>query len=83
MVRTGLGKALPFVASSQNDSEVSWRSVDVAGKAMANDSNVAWQGSIGACASDGAAIAASEHGSAGGTALLMCGEILDPNLLHF
>ncbi len=42
--------------------------------------NVSGQGSIGACAGDGAAIATSEHGSAGGTSLLMYGGVAEPNL---
>ncbi len=42
--------------------------------------NVYCQGSIGACASSGAAIATSEHGSAGGTSLLMYGGVAEPNL---
>ena len=42
--------------------------------------NVKQPRSIGACASDGAAIATSEHGFAGGTSLLMYGGVAEPNL---
>ena len=60
IVPTGLGKALPIGASSRNHFEVSWLSVEMAGKATANGLNVSWQGSIGACTASGAAIATSE-----------------------
>ena len=42
--------------------------------------NVYCQGSIGACASSGAAIATSEPCTAGGTSLLMYGGMAEPNL---